>query len=102
MTPFEQIQELYRKYLPDSVFLDDLEIFIEAGYVISTPEVFAMGHPEPHESVWHVFAFAGDLSKALPLFPYSLKWIEFARRGKPSKRYPFDRICAKIKNLAAR
>jgi hypothetical protein len=102
MTPIQQIQKLYVAH-PEMDFELELEAHFDCGYVVSTPEVFAMARPvrsnwsaeklrnpflvEPLQTAdcWFIWALAGDLSVAARWLPCELPLLGFARRGKAVK-----------------
>jgi len=112
MTPIDHIRRLYRLN-PGMSFDDDLKAHFERGYVVSTPEAFAMGRPvrrdwtperlnnpfhaEPAATAdcWFIWVLAGDLSVAARWLPFDLPWIGFARRGKAAKFVEASRLLSK-------
>lgn len=114
MTPIDHIAALYRGR-PDMSFDDDLAAHFLRGYVISTPEAFAMGRPvrrewttekladpfhvEPLESAdcWFIWALAGDLRIAVRWLPRELPWFGFAQRGSPARFLEAKKVLAKAR-----
>lgn len=102
MTPIDSIRRLYRLN-PGMSFENDLKAHFERGYVVSTPQAFAMARPvrrdwkpgkignpwdvEPLEfaDCWFIWALAGDLAVAARWLPRELPWLGFARRGKAAR-----------------
>jgi len=100
MTPFDHILKLYEDH-PTVNFEADLEAHFQRGYLVSTPEAFAMVRPvrkdwtpeslrnpfhvEPLATAdcWFIWALAGDFKVAARWLPCLLPWIGYARRGKP-------------------
>ena len=114
MTPIDHIAALYRGR-PDMSFDDDLAAHFLRGYVISTPEAFAMGRPvrrewtpekladplhvEPLESAdcWFIWALAGDLRAAVRWLPRELTWFGFSQRGGPARFLKAKKVLAKAR-----
>jgi len=102
MTPFAEVSKLYAAH-PEMDFELDIEAHFDCGYVVSTPEAFAMVRPvrkdwstaklqnqfhvEPLETAdcWFIWCLAGDLSVAARWLPRELPWLGFARRGKAAR-----------------
>jgi hypothetical protein len=102
MTPIEHVRRLYRLH-PGMSFDDDLKAHFERGYVVATPQAFAMARPvrrdwtpgrisnpwdvEPLETAdcWFMWLLAGDLSVAARWLPCDLSWLGFARRSKAAR-----------------
>ena len=113
MTPIDHIRRLYRLN-PGMSFDGDLKAHFERGYVISTPQAFAMGRPvrrdwtpgrlgnpwdvEPLESAdsWFIWALAGDLSVAARWLPCELPWLGFSQRGSPVRFVATEKVLSKI------
>lgn len=109
MTPVEQAKQVYQQEPCARTFEEDIHLHLMHGYVFSTPYYFVMGRAVlrggcPNEIVnstflyapwrcdcWHVYLFAGDMNKALSMFPYPLPWVSFERQNK-LRFYPFDRL----------
>lgn len=105
LSPYRRMEEWYRTHPAVWPMGKYVEMHLQAGVVINTPEVFVMGRcvpkdaeawkivesmvPFPKEQCdcWYVFAFAGDLSKALHLLPWELKWLAFNRHGRKELRF---------------
>lgn len=82
-----------------TAFTDDLEAYLLRGYVVSTPDVFAMARPvcrgwplewiadvtrEPENpDTWFIWQATGNLQLAIKLFPFPLTFIGAGRRGRP-------------------
>ena len=112
MTPFAEVSKLYAAH-PEMDFELDLEAHFDCGYVVSTPEAFAMARPvrkdwsaaklrnqflvEPLETAdcWFIWCLAGDLSIAARWLPCELPWLGFARRGKAAKFVEAPRLLNK-------
>ena len=102
MTPFDHVVQLYAEH-PGMDFEADLEAHFRHGYVVATPEAFAMArlvrrdwtperlnnpfHAEPAATAdcWFIWVLAGDLTVAARWLPFDLPWNGFARRGKAAK-----------------
>lgn len=102
MTPFYHIIDLYERH-PTMDIYADLEAHFRFGYVVATPQAFALARPvrkdwpasrlanpfdvEPLESAdcWFLWALAGNLSVAARWLPCELPWLGFARRGKAAR-----------------
>ena len=94
-------------------FEADLEAHFRHGYVVTTPQAFAMARPvcrdwrpvelcdpfkvEPLETAdcWFIWCLAGDLSVAARWLPCELPWLGFARRGKAVKFVEAPRLLNK-------
>jgi hypothetical protein len=92
LTPVERAKELL-----GSTFREDLEAHLLNGYVISTPETFAMGRPCPKgaevfgpwrqwpaESCDSIFVWCavGELSALAALVPAEFVWLGWVRLGR--------------------
>lgn len=111
MTPYTQALALYQG--DTWRFTDDLEQHFLFGYVVATPEAFAMARPvrsdwtadkirtpfeaEPLETAdcWFIWVLAGKLDVAMRWLPCELPLLGFARRGKPAKFVEWSRFKAK-------
>lgn len=112
MTPFDHILKLYDEHpMMDSEA--DLEAHFRLGYVVTTPQAFAMARPvrknwpkerlanpfdvEPLETAdcWFIWALAGDLSVAARWLPRELPWLGFARRDRPARFVDAARVLKK-------
>lgn len=114
MIPIDAILDLYDSR-PDMDFSADLEAHFRLGYVVSTPEAFAMGRPvrkdwtpekladpfhvEPLETAdcWFIWALAGDLRVAARWLPCELPWLGFSQRGSPVRFVPAEKVLAKAR-----
>lgn len=99
MSPFERMTEKFGKAGFGDRFVPDLWLHLTHGYVVSTPDAFAMARPvwshwgsaemaditltAPEGDCWHIWALSGDLGEAVRWLPCSKKWLAFARRGHP-------------------
>lgn len=123
MTPIERAAEYYERHMPVTL-KDDIETHLLHGYVLSTPEAFAMGravrstadpedilnpvadtHVEFEEAdCWHVHFFAGDLMSLWRFLPYPLPWASFARgaHGRGLRFYRLEDIQARMKRVLTR
>lgn len=101
MTPYEEMQEVYRTEPCARSFAEDLELHHLNGYVYSTPHFFVMARPVwsegprvaiVHPAVdfrkvgvpldcWHVYGMAGDMRRAWEIMPYPLPLISFERKN---------------------
>ncbi|GAT32512.1 hypothetical protein TSACC_2911 [Terrimicrobium sacchariphilum] len=109
--PVFQIAEMYRAQATRLSFREELDGYLQHGYVFNTPAFFVMGravsrHASLEEIVdpWRVFAreeqdawflaaLAGDWRSPLHLFPYSLPWIGWERGLKSGLRFwPLARV----------
>ena len=98
MTPYAKALELYRG--DTRRFTDELELHFLHGYVVATPEAFAMARPiradwddparvadisqvEPLASAncWFIWLLAGDLLAVVRWLPVELPLIGFSRQG---------------------
>lgn len=114
MTPIEQVRRLYRLN-PGMRFDNDLKAHFERGYVVSTPQAFAMARPvrrdwtqgrisnpwdvEPLETAdcWFIWALAGDLSVAARWLPCELPWLGLSQRGSPVRFIQAEKVLAKAR-----
>lgn len=80
MTPYEKAKAIYLKEPCEQTFEEDLQIYLELGYVVSLPDVFAM--VRQMDDAWHIGAYSGDLKKAFDYLPFYLPYIQFERRNK--------------------
>ena len=62
-----------------------LTFHMEHGYVIATPEVFAMGHTIEYQGgmAWFIEYLEGSIVRAVELLPFYLPFIVAVRKGKP-------------------
>lgn len=100
MTPYEQVQAVYKREPCARSFSWDLILHLEHGYVVNTPECFVMARPvpvvAPNEEIvnpekswpfeqcdcWHVYAFAGDVRALMRHVPFVPAWVSFERRNR--------------------
>ena len=99
MTPAQQAANVYKQEECPRSFMEDVQAHLLNGYVISTPEFFAMGRPvcstgdhqdiiNPRHSFpqkqwdcWLIYLVAGDMQKAWRAFPFPLEKIAFEKRN---------------------
>ena len=97
MTPFQQAAEVYKREPCAVPFEHDLFMHLVHGYVISTPQVFAMlrevsmdfrddemrdpGKTAPGGDCWHVWLAAGDVSALFGMLPLK-PWVSFERKNR--------------------
>ena len=99
MTPVERAAQVYQREECASTFQRDLEAHLLNGYVISTPQAFAMGRAvnskadealilDPWHSfksedcdAWLIWLAAGDLPSLLHCFPHPLPLIGYQMRN---------------------
>lgn len=100
MTPAQQAAEVYKREECPRSFMEDVRAHLANGYVISTPDFFAMGRPvdstADHAKIinpwhtfprnrwdcWFVYLVAGDMQQAWTCFPFPLEKIAFEKRNK--------------------
>lgn len=98
-SPYERARWVYDNEDCPRSFETDLELHLKHGFVFSTPDFFVMGRAvcsktSPEEIVnpevvhrrdlhdcWHVYLFAGDLSKAWNVLPYELPMFSLERKN---------------------
>jgi hypothetical protein len=118
MTPKQQALNLFKgdhfRYLHQRSRIRALP----QGQVIETPECCLWGFPirliphllnrgavtihhEPKPDCWMVWLCAGTLSHVLPLIPYPLPLIAFARDNRNLRWYQFDELTKKIMKTTA-
>lgn len=120
MTPLDQLTALYASHSPERLIEHDIWHHLASGFVFSTPYVFAMGrpvcrysklesiadishsYPRVMQNCWFVFAWIGPAQDVLKYLPYDLKWICWARRGKPIRFYELDTVVKKWQGVLAR
>ena len=106
MTPFHRAAEVYKREPCAVPFEHDLFMHLLHGYVISTPQVFAMlrevsrdftaddmrdpGKTAPGGDCWHVWLAAGDVSALLGMLSPK-KWVAFERLNTP-RVWEYERI----------
>jgi hypothetical protein len=101
VTPYAQALALYQG--DTRRFTDELEQHFLFGYVVATPDAFAMARPvlstwEPSRiadiaeveplmtaDAWYIWLLAGKLSVAVRWLPVELPLIGTARRGSPAR-----------------
>lgn len=112
MTPLTLAMAVYESEPCARTFEEDLWHHLVHGYVVSTPEAFAMvrivnrhwpidllrqpWQTDPAGSMWWIWSLAGDLSVAARWLPAPLEWIGFERENVPR----FYR-CARFISFAA-
>jgi hypothetical protein len=108
----------YAKYSPIP-FRDDLLDYLGNGFVVSRPNLFAMGkvidlapqpdgdvdreknhrNPDPGEPTWFIRMAVGDLGELLTTLPFYLPKITFCRKRDGKLRvYSVDRLAKAIMN----
>lgn len=108
MTPAEHAAAVYEREPCARTFREDVEAHMLRGYVIATPEVFAMFRPvrwsagkaaivDPWQDhvgcdTWHIYLAAGDFPTIAAMFPYPLPWVSY-ERGNQLRRWPAKKIC---------
>ena len=111
--PYMLARQIWTQEECARTFEEDLVFHLNHGYVIATPDVFAMfrwvdstaseeeilgNETFSHADCWHVYAYAGDFSQAESLFPFPLPWISFERKNK-LRIYRFQKMRAKWSSL---
>jgi hypothetical protein len=117
MSPYEKAARVYETEPCRRTFAEDLHLHYLYGFVFSTPEFFCMGRPvmrdakesdivdpgvifdEDKADCWHIYLYAGDISKAISIMPWPLEWISLERKNE-LKIYPLAeavRLAAHIK-----
>ena len=108
MTPYELAQRVYRLEPCARTFEQDRDWHLMNGFVFSTPDFFAMGRPVVRSSpveilvglhrfpatvcdCWHIYIFAGDMTKAWGILPWDLPWVSIERKN-VLKFYRLDSI----------
>lgn len=99
MSPFLEAKAVYEREPCRREFFEDVCLHLMHGFVFSTPEFFIMGRPVlssapaemvvtpsvqwPRESCdcWHIYLFAGDMTKAWTILPWQLPKISFERKN---------------------
>ena len=79
MTPYEQVEELFRQHPEEGTFAEVLVDYLANGYVFSTPTLFLMGKPDAKMECWNVHTFAGRISEVFDYMPFHLPFISFCR-----------------------
>jgi hypothetical protein len=108
VTPYAQALALYRG--DTRRFTDELEQHFLFGYVVATPDAFAMARPvlstwepsriaditevEPLETAdaWYIWLLAGKLSVAARWLPVELPLIGLAQRGSAARFVAWERL----------
>ena len=99
MTPWDKALRLYAVTGNNDTLGADIWLHLSHGYVVSTPEAFAMVRPVwshwPREwlddvartdaggDCWYIWCLTGSLAVAASWLPAPKKWLAFARRGSP-------------------
>lgn len=102
MSPFDQATKVYETEPCARSFEADLLLHFQHGYVVSTPEAFAMVRRvrhdwpierlrEPWETAadgdcWWIWLLAGRLTIAARWLPFDLPWIGYERGNVPVLR----------------
>lgn len=99
MSPYEQARAVYGHERCARTFEQDRDLHFEHGFVFSTPTYFAMGRAVPRKGdpalivdpgvryhleacdCWHIYLFAGDITKLPDLMPWALPWISIERKN---------------------
>ena len=107
-TPYAQALALYQG--DTRRFTDELEQHFLFGYVVATPDAFAMARPvlstwepariaditevEPLETAdaWYIWLLAGKLAVAVRWLPVELPLIGLAQRGSPARFVVWERL----------
>lgn len=97
MRPRDQARAVYQQEWCARTFEEDVEAHRQHGYIIDTPEGFAMARPVPKDAwaqeivnpwrnwlrencdAWLIYLMAGDLSVMRRWLPYELPWIGWER-----------------------
>lgn len=98
MTPYHRMEEWYRTHPSVRPFGLYVEMHLQAGVVLSTPDYFVLARPvnsrapawrinesmqlwpRAEQDCWYIFAFCGDIPQALAAIPYELPLLCFNRR----------------------
>ncbi len=112
------MREIYAKHGGGRDCAVDIGLHLQHGFVFSTPEVLAMGrpvtryghrehladpshvYPKGMQNCWLVWMWIGPAQDVLRYLPYRLRWICWARRGKPLKFYELDKVAQKWQRFA--
>lgn len=118
MTPFEKAARVYWNEPCRRLFIDDLTLHMKNGFVFSTPEFSLMGRAVRKDALeslivdpssvfersqadcWHIYLFAGDLTKASTIMPWPLPWISIERKNE-LRFYPLAAM-ARLASLLSR
>ena len=116
MTPFEQALAVYGREPCARTFSEDLEAHLRYGLVISNKDYFLMArkvylYARPHQIIdpffnlwesppncWHLYLFAGDVSKAFASADVQLPFVSFERRNK-LRFYTWDKIFLRTERI---
>lgn len=110
MSPIEQARLVYFREPCARTFVADLEMHLQHGYVVSTPDCFAMARPvwrdwayrhlanpemtAPGGDCWWIWILAGDMKTALWWLPEKKPWIGYERKNEPrffsADRFPLQ------------
>lgn len=97
MTPYTLARSVYDAEPCARTFEVDLIAHLALGYVVSTPEVFAMFRPVhrdggegivdpfvsfPDPDCWHIYLAAGDISLIHGFIPHPLPWVSWERKNR--------------------
>ena len=98
MTPFDQAAAVYDREPCARTFEADLLLHFQHGYVVSTPEAFAMvrrvNHDWPEDRLrqpwethpqgdcWFVWLLAGDMALTTRWLPCELAWLGYERQNR--------------------
>lgn len=100
MRPAQQARRVYDLEPCARRFVDDLELHLLRGFVVSTPEYFIMGRPVPRMAnpalilnpavdfdlvdcdCWHIYLAAGRLDSFWLYYPIDLPWVSWERRNR--------------------
>lgn len=107
MSPYQQAQAIYEREQSAQSFAADLELHLRHGYVVSTPQAFAMARPvwsgwatadllnpyvsDPKGDCWWIWCLAGDLGIVVRWLPWPTEWLGFERRNVP-RLVKWDRL----------
>src|SRR5689334_17190709 len=95
MQPILRARQVYERHGSVRSFDADLDAHLRHGFVLSTPDAFAMGRPVasnaseaelaeigrtfPHADTWLIWSAAGSLVKLVCMLPEPLPLIAFHR-----------------------
>jgi hypothetical protein len=90
----EVARKYYHEWKGIVTFDEDLAHYLEHGFVVSRPDVFAMGKViiRGGEPAWFIRVAVGNLGALLRLLPVALPKICFCRRGVRLKVYSLERL----------
>lgn len=99
MIPIDRARLIYASEPCARTFAEDLELHFQHGYVVSTPECFAMARPvwkhwsykeltdpsftDPGGDCWWIYLLAGDLRTGMRWLPDRREWIGYERLNVP-------------------